>query len=173
MRVQNHPDRLQVRETARTALAEALDGERVGLPLEPSQITRWLTGEITNPVEVMLVLIDCLPAERSAVLLSCLEDRYEERHGAALGKPWNEITEAVEASAAVVRASARLRDTRGEWEPENLRTFASATARAEKEYREARRSIHNLGRRTVTRQRVFKRTLYDHEGRKAAERRAS
>lgn len=159
---------MTAREESRRVFADAVNGCRTALPMDPSQVTHAIQGSRANPVETMVLLVRNLPADRAASLMAYLDDAYEDAHGATLQTPAIEIAEAVEALADTVSASARLRNADGTWNADGLRALRSASLREQKEAREARRAIDALLRGDAPP--GWARVKYDHEALTATER---
>lgn len=73
---------LAVREQAARILADAVEGHRQDLPIDPSQLSRYCTGECMSALGYVLLFVHLLPEPRAASLLSAVEDAYTDAHGA-------------------------------------------------------------------------------------------
>lgn len=154
-RVQHLAERLSIRAESAEILTQAIDGERQAIPIDASTLSRYANADCANPVEMLVAMIDALPADRGAMLLAFLEDAYERRHGTADDTSLEELFERLDALDCGEDGVRFLAASR-QYEPADLRQWL----RRNREYD----SVADRARRVASRR------LAESRGRKPAHR---
>lgn len=88
----NHTRALELRARAegRRITTEVVDGHRDRLPVDPSTVSRWCTGDYMSPIGYVILKVALLPEPCAGLILSAVEDAYSEYHGGSVDLPLSE-----------------------------------------------------------------------------------